>query len=74
MVFHRMVEIKPKDRKYPECVYKGKNGEDYKRMVFYDFNSLVSILKFFELSIYEFFILVSFRLPTKYANRSWTVV
>ena len=40
MVLHRMVDLGEPKTKYPKSVYYAKNGEKYKRMVFYDFNSL----------------------------------
>ena len=43
MLFHRMVELNPQERKYPASVYDAKNGQPYQRLVFYDFNSLVNI-------------------------------
>ena len=42
MVFHRYIELNPTERVHPKCVYEAKNGQPYKRLVFYDFNSLVS--------------------------------
>ena len=40
MVLHRMIDLGKINPLYPQSVYLADNGDKYKKMVFYDFNSL----------------------------------
>jgi len=61
-----MLEVNPVERKHPDCVYKAKNGQDYKRLSLFDFNSLVKATKVF----YFFHLMENFSTPLFFKKNS----